>query len=197
MFTFSLNTVLRCPDQNPDYTATCHSHVVLQYGLDVKSRQVQFFCFATAMYRTTTRESSCSIIHPTMLAAPPPSSSRTLAQVTAKVYHAKFGSGDDWQYFNQRGTVIFGQDQNQNRNEEQGTTITNTPIEDVGLDLKPAGVHYWFRLRDESNGRIVWMFQVPEECIYRVDKPFFHVFNGKVSPFRPFRSSCLCLSTSY
>lgn len=113
-----------------------------------------------------------------MLAAPPPSSSHTLAQVTAKVYHAKFGSGDDWQYFNQRGTVVFGQDQNQNRNQEQGNTATNTSIE----DLKPVRAHFWFRLRDESNGRIVWMFQIPEDCLYRVDKPFFHVFNGKVSP---------------
>ncbi|KAE9406562.1 hypothetical protein BT96DRAFT_875535 [Gymnopus androsaceus JB14] len=134
------------------------------------------------MYRTTTRESSCSsIVHPTMVSLSP--SSKTLTQVTAKVYHAKFGGvGEDWQYFNQRGTVVFGQDQIP---EEQDTTVQSKPaVEADGVAVIPepkgdSDAHYWFRLRDESSGRIVWMFQVPEDCVYRIDKPFFHVFNGK------------------
>lgn len=42
---------------------------------------------------------------------------------------------------------------------------------------------YWFTLSDNVTGKTIWMFQVPANgnFLYEVDRPFFHVFNGRVS----------------
>ena len=38
---------------------------------------------------------------------------------------------------------------------------------------------HWFRLVDAIKG-VVWMHQIPNQFDYHVDKPFFHMFSGKV-----------------
>ncbi|KIK61347.1 hypothetical protein GYMLUDRAFT_58882 [Collybiopsis luxurians FD-317 M1] len=120
------------------------------------------------------QSSSPSILHP-MLSSPAPS--RVLAQVPAKLYHAKFSATEyEWQYFNQRGTVIFGQDLNSASGEAGGPV--ESPAEDSDL-IQDANATYWFRLRDESTEKISWMFQLPKDCSYRIDKPFFHIFSGR------------------
>lgn len=40
---------------------------------------------------------------------------------------------------------------------------------------------YWFRLLDPTSGKPIWMFKILAGFVYEVDKPFFHVFQGKVS----------------
>ncbi|KAJ3882221.1 hypothetical protein F5051DRAFT_436213 [Lentinula edodes] len=100
------------------------------------------------------------------------SSSRVLAQVTVKLYHAKFsGMEYDWQYFNQRGTIQFC------LNNCEADAELSTTEESASPKLIEA--NYWFRLRDELSGKILWAFSIPEECVYHIEKPFFHIFNGR------------------
>ncbi|KAF5392761.1 hypothetical protein D9757_001034 [Collybiopsis confluens] len=121
---------------------------------------------------------SLSILHPMLGSS---SSSQTLAQVPAKLYHAKFSAAEyEWQFFNQRGTILFGQDQTN----QAGVGATDPSAEVAGLTESPqtsglSDTTYWFRLRDDSTGKISWMFQLPEDCSYRIDKPFFHFFSGR------------------
>ncbi|KAJ3798263.1 hypothetical protein GGU11DRAFT_596123 [Lentinula aff. detonsa] len=123
------------------------------------------------MYRTITRQSSCSNPLPTMLSS---SSLRVLAEVTVKLYHAKFsGMEYDWQYFNQRGVVQFCQ------NQHGGAEGEHFTVEGNNFSPELSEASYWFRLRDETTGRTLWTFSIPEDCIYRIDKPFFHFFNGR------------------
>ncbi|KAJ3930089.1 MAG: hypothetical protein NXY57DRAFT_963007 [Lentinula lateritia] len=100
------------------------------------------------------------------------SPSRVLAQVTVKLYHAKFsGMEYDWQYFNQRGTIQFC------LNNCEADVELSTTEESASPKLIEAD--YWFRLRDELSGKILWTFSIPEECRYHIEKPFFHIFNGR------------------
>ncbi|ESK97029.1 proline-rich protein [Moniliophthora roreri MCA 2997] len=87
----------------------------------------------------------------------------TLVEAYAKVYHAKFGAEPvEWQYFNQKGKVVFGRD------------------EDLGSSSGiPDAERYWFRLVDPLTGKVNWLFPVPENLVYHTEKPFFHVFNGR------------------
>lgn len=50
--------------------------------------------------------------------------------------------------------------------------------------------NYWFRLLDVENAKgLVWMHQIPDDFAYRLDKPFFHEFSGKVStPYPNFQT---------
>ncbi|KAJ3848951.1 hypothetical protein EV368DRAFT_48258 [Lentinula lateritia] len=123
------------------------------------------------MYRTFTQQTCPSSIPPTTMLSSS-SSSRVLAQVTVKLYHAKFsGTEYDWQYFNQRGTVQFCLN-----NCEADAELSTT--EEIASP-KLIEANYWFRLRDELSGKILWTFSIPGECIYHIEKPFFHIFNGR------------------
>ncbi|KAJ3731490.1 hypothetical protein DFJ43DRAFT_999025 [Lentinula guzmanii] len=102
------------------------------------------------------------------------SSLRVLAEATVKLYHAKFsGMEYDWQYFNQRGVVQFCQ------NQHGGAEGEHFTVEGDNSSPELSEASYWFRLRDGMTGRILWTFSIPEDCIYRIDKPFFHFFNGR------------------
>ncbi|KAJ4490384.1 hypothetical protein J3R30DRAFT_3693990 [Lentinula aciculospora] len=102
------------------------------------------------------------------------SSVQLLAEVTVKLYHANIsGTEYEWRYFNQRGTAQFCQHQHVEAEAEHPTA------EEKEISPEFTETTYWFRLRDETTGRILWTFSIPEDCSYRIDKPFFHVFNGR------------------
>jgi neural Wiskott-Aldrich syndrome protein len=42
--------------------------------------------------------------------------------------------------------------------------------------------NHWFRLLDADSGKPVWMFRFHTGFSYQLDRPFFHVFQGRVSP---------------
>jgi len=89
-----------------------------------------------------------------------------LAMAGARVYHTKLNSKDSqWIYSRWKGTLTFGRD----------IETTNT----AALDISETERH-WFRLADDETGRTVWMFKFPENFQYSVDRPFFHVFQGRV-----------------
>ncbi|KAF9078393.1 hypothetical protein BDP27DRAFT_1440854 [Rhodocollybia butyracea] len=103
---------------------------------------------------------------------------RTICQVTGRLYHAKFAAMEhDWQYFNQRGTIVFGQTPSDGVKAAQSTADLEDGSHWKGPEIV-ADANYWFSLQDES-GRNLWMFQIPPDFAYRIDKPFFHVFNGR------------------
>lgn len=90
-----------------------------------------------------------------------------LAVAGARVYHAKLNAKDSqWVYSRWKGTLSFGRDMES----------FNNPSQDVSETER-----YWFRLADNETGRTVWMFKFPENFEYVVDRPFFHVFQGRVS----------------
>ena len=98
----------------------------------------------------------------------PPASYKIIAAAPARVYHASFGALEsEWQYSGLKGTIVFGSD---NR-----VSLSRT-------DVNIYGAKYWFRLVDLRRGKVVWLHEVEEVIEYEAEKPFFHVFCGKVSP---------------
>ncbi|KAF4613163.1 hypothetical protein D9613_011101 [Agrocybe pediades] len=94
-----------------------------------------------------------------------------LAVAGARVYHTKLNSKEkdkdsnsQWIYSRWKGTLTFGRD----------IETPNT----AALDITETERH-WFRLADDETGRTVWMFKFPENFQYSVDRPFFHVFQGR------------------
>jgi Wiskott-Aldrich syndrome protein len=87
----------------------------------------------------------------------------TLAVAGARVYHSKLNVKDSqWVYSHWKGTLTFGRD-------------IDTP---ANIAQDEAEKH-WFRLADDETGRTVWMFKFPEHFEYMIDRPFFHVFQGR------------------
>ena len=90
-----------------------------------------------------------------------------LAVAGARVYHTKLNVKDSqWVYSRWKGTLTFGRD-------------VDTPYS-IAQGVSEAEKH-WFRLADDETGRTVWMFKFPENFQYVEDRPFFHVFQGRVS----------------
>ncbi|CAA7266192.1 unnamed protein product [Cyclocybe aegerita] len=91
--------------------------------------------------------------------------STVLAVAGARVYHTKLNAKDtQWNYSQWKGTLSFGRD-------------IDTPISRTNSASDTE--KYWFRLADDETGRTVWMFKFPEQFEYLVDRPFFHVFQGR------------------
>lgn len=89
----------------------------------------------------------------------------TLAVAGARVYHNKLNVKDSqWVYSHWKGTLTFGRD-------------IDTPA-NIAQDVSEAEKH-WFRLADDETGRTVWMFKFPEHFEYTIERPFFHVFQGR------------------
>ena len=89
-----------------------------------------------------------------------------LAVAGARVYHTKLSVKDSqWVYSHWKGTLTFGRDVDTPYSIEQGVS-----------DIE----RHWFRLADDETGRTVWMFKFPEHFQYVEDRPFFHVFQGRV-----------------
>jgi len=60
----------------------------------------------------------------------------------------------------------------------------------LGKDIVQAGdppsveaENYWFRLLDADSRKPVWMFRIPAGFSYQLDRPFFHVFQGRSRRF--------------
>ena len=89
-----------------------------------------------------------------------------IAVAGARVYHTKLQERDNqWNYSQWKGTLTLGRD-------------LDTP-ESIAQGISEAEKH-WFRLADVESGRTVWMFKFPENFEYELDRPFFHVFQGRV-----------------
>ncbi|KDR77246.1 hypothetical protein GALMADRAFT_66492 [Galerina marginata CBS 339.88] len=88
-----------------------------------------------------------------------------LAVAGARVYHTKLNVKDSqWVYSRWKGTLTFGRD----------IETPNSASQEVSETER-----HWFRLADDETGRTVWMFKFPEQFEYSVDRPFFHVFQGR------------------
>ena len=102
-----------------------------------------------------------------------PTDARILATAYARVYHAPFGGRPtSWSQSGLSGILIFGRDR-----------LTLHP--DRRLGVGPGSTveqNFWFRLIDLNTGKgLIWMHQIADDLEYRLDKPFFHEFRGKVS----------------
>ena len=91
-----------------------------------------------------------------------------IAVAGARVYHTKLHEKDhhQWNYSHWKGTLTLGRDLDTPESLAQGTSEAEK---------------HWFRLADVESGRTVWMFKFPENFEYELDRPFFHVFQGRVS----------------
>jgi len=88
-----------------------------------------------------------------------------IAVAGARVYHTKLQEKDhQWNYSRWKGTLTLGRDLDTPENLAQGTSEAEK---------------HWFRLADVESGRTVWMFKFPENFEYELDRPFFHVFQGR------------------
>ncbi|KAF8909680.1 hypothetical protein CPB84DRAFT_1434462 [Gymnopilus junonius] len=91
---------------------------------------------------------------------------RVLAVAGARVYHAVLDPRDSpWVYSGWKGTLTFGRD----------LDAPNSPRRDISEIEK-----FWFRLVDDETGSTRWTFKFPEAFEYTEDRPFFHVFKGRV-----------------
>ena len=89
-----------------------------------------------------------------------------LAVAGARVYHTKLQEKDhQWNYSRWKGILTLGRDLDTPESLAQGTSETEK---------------HWFRLADVESGRTVWTFKFPENFEYELDRPFFHVFQGRV-----------------
>ena len=89
-----------------------------------------------------------------------------IAVAGARVYHTKLQEKDNqWNYSRWKGTLTLGRDLDTPESLAQGTSEAEK---------------HWFRLADVESGRTVWMFKFPENFEYELDRPFFHVFQGRV-----------------
>ena len=95
-----------------------------------------------------------------------------LATAAAKVYQKPFSrkpEKESWTYMGLSGTLVFGR--SRFPSDADGSLAS-------GSETGPESTH-WFRLVDPIKG-VVWMHQIPEHFDYHLDKPFFHMFSGKV-----------------
>jgi neural Wiskott-Aldrich syndrome protein len=85
------------------------------------------------------------------------------------VYHKAFEASDrEWTKTGHKGTVVFGRERSSGGDD----------MSSIGHGSAVDKEKYWFRLVDR--GRTVWMIKVPSVLNYQLDKPFFHVFPGRV-----------------
>jgi Wiskott-Aldrich syndrome protein len=103
----------------------------------------------------------------------PPGTYKIYATASARVYHAHFGgSQHDWTYTRLKGVLSFGKDRS-----ARGSLDSSIGTASVDAD------GFWFRLVDETSGKVVWMIKVPKALNYQVDRPFFHIFPGRSRMF--------------
>ncbi|KAF7319341.1 CRIB domain-containing protein [Mycena chlorophos] len=110
------------------------------------------------------------------------------AKLPARLYHAAFPS-------NARDHNHARDNGHNHECQWASTGLSGTLV--FGKDTRTVPQTFWFRLLAGANadagasagsgveGRTIWLFRVPESAPleYRVDKPFFHVFNGSSRKF--------------
>ena len=101
-----------------------------------------------------------------------PEDTKILAIASARIYQAPFGAREDgWSYTGLSGVLVFGRDRVVMHADRPLGAGPGTSFER----------RYWFRLVDTAPGKgVIWMHLIPADFQYRFDKPFFHVFQGKV-----------------
>lgn len=88
------------------------------------------------------------------------------AVASARLYHTQLNVKNcEWSYSRLKGTLSFGRDWSSKSAGQGGAQDSEK---------------YWFSLVDKDTGRAVWMFKIPPGMDYQVDRPFFHVFQGRV-----------------
>lgn len=102
-----------------------------------------------------------------------PEDAKILSLAHARIYQAPFGAREDsWSYTGLNGMLVFGRDRVVMHADKPLGAGPGTSFER----------RYWLRLVDTAPGKgVIWMHPIPTEFQYRLDKPFFHVFQGKVS----------------
>lgn len=101
-----------------------------------------------------------------------PADAKALGAASARIYHAPFASPNNWSYTGLQGFLVFGRNMLAVSEKRQSTS--------GGMRIEPT---YWLRLIDSTADKgVVWMYQIPDGFEYNIDKPFFHVFSGKVHP---------------
>ncbi|RXW23210.1 hypothetical protein EST38_g2630 [Candolleomyces aberdarensis] len=120
------------------------------------------------------------------------------AVANARIYHTNLGSKkdtspssssgeDDWTYSRLKGTLRFGRnwDDFKNSTVRQGSVGGESNNNNSELNTGRNEDQYWFTLSDNATGKTIWMFQIPAtgNFLYEVDRPFFHVFNGRTRKY--------------
>ncbi|KAF8635675.1 hypothetical protein AX15_000301 [Amanita polypyramis BW_CC] len=108
--------------------------------------------------------SSQQCISPADITIPglPHASYKIFAAASARYYHAPLGPDTPhWEYSN-RGILVFGKN--------ISAFGTASLFDDA----------YWFRLLVAKSGELktTWVFNIPTDLNYQIDKPFFHVIQG-------------------
>ncbi|KAF6751141.1 hypothetical protein DFP72DRAFT_1071682 [Ephemerocybe angulata] len=100
------------------------------------------------------------------------------AIATARIYHTELHSQrDEWTYSQLKGTLKFGQNWSTSKHGTAPSPYNRRQSVDDAAQ-------YWFTLSDDMTGKTIWMFQIPVPgFFYEVDKPFFHVFNGRTRKY--------------
>jgi neural Wiskott-Aldrich syndrome protein len=92
----------------------------------------------------------------------PAATTKIITAARARLYEAPFGAPESaWTPTGLKGVVVFGYDAT-SRSSRHHTT------------------NYWFRLVDLRRNKILWLHEVQELVEYEAEKPFFHVFGGRV-----------------
>jgi hypothetical protein len=101
---------------------------------------------------------------------------RIFTVTNVQIYHSDFGRRPcDWKATGLMGTLVFG-----------------TPVSCIGS--LPSDGRCWFRLFDVNDpNRLIWTYTLSPGFEYCLDKPFFHVFAGRVR--RP--TTCLRISNNF
>lgn len=96
-----------------------------------------------------------------------PDDAKALSIASARIYHAAFTGPNDWSYTGLQGHLIFG--------------CNIIAIKEAGESIRIQSTH-WFRLVDSTGDKgVIWMHQINDGGFdYKLDKPFFHTFSGKV-----------------
>ncbi|KAH9923062.1 uncharacterized protein B0H18DRAFT_878903 [Fomitopsis serialis] len=104
-----------------------------------------------------------------------PQDAKILAIAPARLYQAPFGAREDgWAYTGLKGMLVFGRDRVVMHGDKPLGSGPGTSFDR----------RYWLRLVDTEPGKgVVWMHLIPTDFQYRLDKPFFHVFQGKSRMF--------------
>lgn len=91
------------------------------------------------------------------------------AVASARLYHTQLNVKNcEWSYSRLKGTLSFGRDWSSKSAGQGGAQDSEK---------------YWFSLVDKDTGRAVWMFKIPPGMDYQVDRPFFHVFQGRTRKY--------------
>lgn len=124
---------------------------------------------AMMLSRTSTSSSSSDHSKRSLLSCLP-TDCKVLATATARVYHLPFNArSDNWTYSGLAGALVFARSRTTVHADRKLGAGTGTTFDQT----------YSFRLIDPVKG-LVWMHEIPSSFDYALDKPFFHVFSGKV-----------------